>query len=222
MYHPVVYLTDCTDTNAVARLSTRVAALFGDPAHILPLDGPRPDLMAGLTLVDIISSIHLTGEQQPTCTVLINIAPRDDGYANGIPFCYFEAEGSLIVTTANPEVLSFGRRYLGISEVYETDVQEVMKAAASWSPLSDSLPSCQICVRSPRPGRPSLSRPAAMQRGGSGFSMGRCRRRGSPGDLTCWRPRSRSVDVNACCWPPRRLRIGNADSRLVRGLGAMS
>jgi S-adenosyl-l-methionine hydroxide adenosyltransferase len=138
MHQPVIYLTDCTDTNAVARLSTRTATLLGGPVQILPLDGPRPDLMAGLTLVDIVASTHLTGGQQPTCTVLINIAPRDDGSANGTPFCYFETEGSLIVTTANPEVLAFGRRYLGISETLVTDVQEVMNAAAAWSSFSDS------------------------------------------------------------------------------------
>jgi S-adenosyl-l-methionine hydroxide adenosyltransferase len=138
MHQPVIYLTDCTDTNAVARLSTRVAALFGVPVQILPLGGPRPDLMAALTLLDVVASTHLTGGQQSTCTVLINIAPRDDSSVNGMPFCYFEVEGTLIVTTANPEVLAFGRRYLGISETLVTDVQEVMNAAAAWSSFSDS------------------------------------------------------------------------------------
>lgn len=137
MTEPVLYLTDCTDTNAVARLTIRVSALLDSHVRVLPLDDSRPDLMAGLTLVDVIASTHLTGGKPSVCTVLINIAPRYDDSPNGLPFCYFHVQGTLVVTTANPEVLAFARKFLGITEVHVTDISEVMNAATAWAPFTD-------------------------------------------------------------------------------------
>lgn len=138
MAESLICLTDCTDTNAVARLATRLSALLGRQAQILPLDGTRPELMAAMTLVDVLAATRLTGGSPIRCTALINIAPRDDESPNGLPFCYFMVDTNLIVTTMNPELLSFAGRHLGVTAVSVTDVRMAMEAAASWAAFSVS------------------------------------------------------------------------------------
>jgi len=134
---PIISLTDCTDPNAVARLSVRLAALFGQSPTILPLGGADPEGTAALTLLDVLRSGGelLGGAGQPTL-VLVNIAPRDGHWPNGVPFCYFRHGGHLVISTLNPRLLEPLRRHLGITEVQVTDVREVVEAASiGWADL---------------------------------------------------------------------------------------
>ena len=39
--YPITYVTDCSDGNARARLSTRIGALFGQPPTIIAADVPE-------------------------------------------------------------------------------------------------------------------------------------------------------------------------------------
>ena len=127
----IISLTDCTDPNASARQSARLAALFGQAPVLLPLSGPDPHGAAALTLLDALLSTGLTGGTAEPVVVLVNLAPRDGHWPNGAPFCYFRYGANLVVSTYNPRVLAPLRRYLGIESVEVTDVREVVSAAAA-------------------------------------------------------------------------------------------
>jgi len=134
---PVVSLTDCADANAVARQSTRIAALFGAVPSILPLTGPDPEGVAALTLLDLLRATELVGGPTQPTVVLVNIAPRDGHWPNGVPFCWFRHGEHLVVSTLNPRVLAPLRTWLGVQQVQVTDVREVLEAAAGqWAELT--------------------------------------------------------------------------------------
>ena len=137
IHRPVVSLTDCADANAVARQSARIAALFGAVPSILPLSGPDPEGVAALTLLDLLRATELVGGPTQPTVVLVNIAPRDGHWPNGVPFCWFRHGGHLVVSTLNPRVLAPLRTWLGVPQVQVTDVREVLQAAAGqWAELS--------------------------------------------------------------------------------------
>ncbi|QMU77431.1 SAM-dependent chlorinase/fluorinase [Streptacidiphilus sp. PB12-B1b] len=134
---PVVSLTDCADPNALARQSARIAALFGATPSILPLTGPDPEGAAALTLLDLLRATDLVGGPTQPTVFLVNIAPRDGHWPNGVPFCYFHLRGHLVISTLNARVLAPLRGYLGVEEVQVTDVREVVEAAAGqWAGLA--------------------------------------------------------------------------------------
>lgn len=128
---PIISLTDCCDPNAVARQSTRLAALFGAAPAVLPLSGPDPEGAAALTLLDVLRSTDLLGGAGRPTVVLVNIAPRDGHWPNGVPFCYFRYRDHLVISTLSPRVLEPVRRHLGVTAVEVTDVREALEAAAA-------------------------------------------------------------------------------------------
>jgi hypothetical protein len=128
---PVISLTDCTDPNAVARQSARLATLFGGTPTVLPLSGADPEGTAALTLLDVLRATELLGGAGKPTVVLVNIAPRDGHWPNGVPFCFFRVGPHLVVSTLNPRVLAPLRRHLGVETVQVTDVREVVEAAAA-------------------------------------------------------------------------------------------
>ena len=128
---PIISLTDCTDPNAVARQSARLAALFGHTPTILPLAGSDPEGTAALTLLDLLRSTDLLGGAGQATVILVNIAPRDGHWPNGVPFCYLRYREHLVITTLSPRVLEPLRRHLGVEAVEVTDVREAVSAAAA-------------------------------------------------------------------------------------------
>jgi hypothetical protein len=128
---PIISLTDCTDPNAVARQCARLAALFGRTPEILPLSGADPEGTAALTLLDVLHSTELLGGAGEPTVILVNIAPRDGHWPNGVPFCYFRVREHLVISTFTPRVLEPLRRYLGVEAVEVTDVREAVEAAAA-------------------------------------------------------------------------------------------
>ncbi|NIK61776.1 SAM-dependent chlorinase/fluorinase [Kribbella shirazensis] len=130
--YPITYITDCFDGNARARLSTRIGALFGQSPTIVAADGPDPESFAALTLLDCLIATESLGPDgvagHPTIT-LLNIAPRDGVWPNGVPFCFFRYGQHLVATTFNARVLSLVRRELGIDRVHVTDIREAVTAA---------------------------------------------------------------------------------------------
>lgn len=128
---PIISLTDCTDPNAVARQSARLAALFGHTPTILPLAGADPEGTAALTLLDVLRSTDLLGGAGQATVILVNIAPRDGHWPNGVPFCYLRYREHLVITTLSPRVLEPLRRHLGVEAVEATDVREAVSAAAA-------------------------------------------------------------------------------------------
>ncbi|RSS38333.1 SAM hydroxide adenosyltransferase [Streptomyces sp. WAC08241] len=134
---PVVSLTDCSDANALARQSTRIAALFSSTPTVLPLGGPDPEGAAALTLLDLLRSTDLIGGPSRPVVVLVNIAPRDGHWPNGVPFCSFRHGDHLVVSTLNQRVLAPLAAYLDLTEVRVTDIREVLEAAAGdWAELT--------------------------------------------------------------------------------------
>ncbi|MEU4602812.1 SAM hydroxide adenosyltransferase [Kribbella sp. NPDC023972] len=135
--YPITYLTDCSDGNARARLSTRIGALFGQPPTIVAADGPDPEAFAALTLLDCLRSTQALGEDGHPTITLLNIAPRDGAWPNGVPFCYFWFGGHLVASTFNPRALALVRRELDVQKVFVTDIREVL-ASASWTNLTSA------------------------------------------------------------------------------------
>jgi hypothetical protein len=127
--YPITYITDCHDGNARARLSTRIGALFGQSPTIVAADGPDPESFAALTLLDCLLATESLGEDGHPTITLLNIAPRDGVWPNGVPFCFFWHGKHLVASTFNARVLSLVRRELGISHVYVTDIREAVTAA---------------------------------------------------------------------------------------------
>ncbi|MFF0269673.1 SAM hydroxide adenosyltransferase [Kribbella sp. NPDC004536] len=125
----ITYITDCHDGNARARLSTRIGALFGQAPTIVAADGPDPESFAALTLLDCLISLELLGEEGHPTITLLNIAPRDGVWPNGVPFCFFSYGKHLVVSTFNARVLSLVRRELGVEKVHVTDIREAVTAA---------------------------------------------------------------------------------------------
>ena len=128
---PIISLTDCTDPNAVSRQTARLAALFGHTPTVLPLCGADPEGTAALTLLDVLRSTDLLGGAGEPTVILVNIAPRDGHWPNGVPFCYFRVREHLVISTLNPRVLAPLRRHLGIETLEVTDVREAVEAAAA-------------------------------------------------------------------------------------------
>jgi hypothetical protein len=142
--YPITYLTDCFGGNARARLSTRIGALFGQPPTIVDLDGPDPEAYAALTLLDcLLATGSLDGPGHPTVT-LVNIAPRDGVWPNGVPFCFFWYGRHLVASTFSARTLSLVRRELGIDRVYVTDIREVVTAAGLPAADVDKLAQTQF------------------------------------------------------------------------------
>jgi len=136
---PVISLTDCTDPNAVARQTTRLATLFGSTPAVLPLRGADPEGTAALTLLDILRATQLLGGAGEPTVILVNIAPRDGHWPNGVPFCYFRVGEHLVISTLNARVLAPLRRYLGVESVEVTDVREALNAAAAgWAEFTEA------------------------------------------------------------------------------------
>lgn len=137
MYPPITYLTDCADTNAQARLATRMAALFGRSPVLLPLGGPAPLEAAGLTLLDVLLSTRLLGEDGFPTVTLVNVAPRDGTWPNGAPFCWFRHGPHTVFSTYDPVLLDPVRRHLGVTAVSATDARTVLEAAGAWAAIGE-------------------------------------------------------------------------------------
>lgn len=133
--YPITYITDCSDGNARARLSTRIGALFGQSPTIVAADGPDPEAFAALTLLDCLRSTESLGEDGHPTITLLNIAPRDGAWPNGVPFCYFWYGEHLVASTFNARALALVRRELDVQKVFVTDIREVL-ASASWTNLT--------------------------------------------------------------------------------------
>jgi hypothetical protein len=127
--YPITYITDCHDGNARARLSTRIGALFGQSPTIVAADGPDPESFAALTLLDCLLATESLGEDGHPTITLLNIAPRDGVWPNGVPFCFFWHGKHLVASTFNARALCLVRRELGISHVFVTDIREAVTAA---------------------------------------------------------------------------------------------
>jgi len=142
--YPITYITDCFDGNARARLSTRIGALFGQSPTIVAADGPDPESFAALTLLDCLLATESLGEDGHPTITLLNIAPRDGVWPNGVPFCFFWHGKHLVASTFNARVLSLVRRELGIDRVHVTDIREAVSSAGFTAADIDKIADTQF------------------------------------------------------------------------------
>jgi len=139
MNKPILFITDCADPNAVARQSARAVSLTGYLPTIVALPTEKADHTASLILLDTLLATETLGQSARPFVVILNTAPRDGRYPNGVPFCFFWLDSVLVVAPFNGRVLSLVRRHLGIKQVYITDAAEVVATAAkSWADISSS------------------------------------------------------------------------------------
>lgn len=113
----ITILTDCRDTNAASRQTSRYAALFPGATSILY--GITHDIEAAGCIVDMLDA-GLDTKQ----IIVANIAPRTEReHENGSPFFYAQIGNVLVIGTIT--TFSLLQKLTIISEVQETDVYEV-------------------------------------------------------------------------------------------------
>ena len=126
----VTIITDCRDNNAINRLSTRAAWLFGTPATFVGVSDfhtpENEELQAGLNLVDALDA-----SQGSQGVVMVNVAHRHGKgkkWPNGTPFAYFKYKDTLITSTLDGYALSVAKKLGLIDELFVTDIPTVLEA----------------------------------------------------------------------------------------------
>ncbi len=119
----ICVITDCIDSNTVARQAIRYKDLFGVYAHVLRID--QSDLEVSGNITDVLDSV-VDGSKG---LIVANVAPRDKSqkkWANGIPFCYFEYNGHLIISTIGGYGLSLMRKLDLVESVKVMDFNKLL------------------------------------------------------------------------------------------------
>ncbi len=130
----VVIINDCQDDNAKNRQTARVQALFKTMPSFI---GVGHELEAGGNIIDSMDAI---GNEHPG-VILSNIAPRNGNHKNGTPFCFFQHNNILVVSTLSSVTFSFVRK-MGIkSDIYVIDTEKATEEMASKGYIpSDLIP----------------------------------------------------------------------------------
>ena len=133
--YPITYITDCSDGNARARLSTRIGALFGQSPTIVAADGPDPESFAALTLLDCLRSAE-------SCSARKAIRPSRcstsrPATASGRTACRSASSATAGTSSPAPSTPARSPWYAGssaIDRVYVTDIREVVAAGRTIRP----------------------------------------------------------------------------------------
>lgn len=119
MKQPQFYslITDCIDTNAIARQKVRAQTLFPG------LDPAITDVQDVVALAGNIIDILAVAEHAQSHGVIIgNRAPRNhiqNKYPNGAPFVYATHNDTLLVVTYSEPLATLLEKFLGITTWYE-------------------------------------------------------------------------------------------------------
>jgi hypothetical protein len=139
-----VVISDCADDNAVGRQQARFASLFGSIPSFIRLSSDAPDLEAAGSLVDTLDAIRQLPKSVTIkpMVVLVNVAPRGSNvkakWDNGTPFCYFQLDNVLVVSTYDGLTLSLVRDLGIVSNVKLLDIPTVTDSLAKRGVLSAS------------------------------------------------------------------------------------
>jgi hypothetical protein len=126
----ITYITDCADSNTVARQATRLVGLFETTptfAAVRPTLDTAAELEAAGMLVDVLDA---AGDEEGI--VLVNVAPRSGNgkqYENGTPFGYFKYRNTLVLTTVAGVTLSLLKQ---VSELPIIEVFDLPGTVAGW------------------------------------------------------------------------------------------
>lgn len=104
----IVFITDCTDPNAMSRVQSRITSLI--PKSFIPVPVGN-DLAAAGNLID---QIDAAGSTQ--ALICVNAAPRDTGeHENGCPFGYFQVSKeygeSIVISSIGGYTLSLVKKF---------------------------------------------------------------------------------------------------------------
>lgn len=108
----ITVITDCNDTNASARQSSRWASLFDAPVSIYGVDNYN-EYEAAAHVIDVLDAGF--GNEG---IVFINVAPRHGKgkkWPNGTPFAYFYYKKTLVISTIDGFSLSLIKK-LGLTD----------------------------------------------------------------------------------------------------------
>lgn len=134
-------ITDCADGSARTRQELRFDTLFGVKPTFLGVRSYTPIEAAGnlLDQLDVLTKFPLADKNRQNI-VLVNVAPRAQDikqkWDNGTPFCYFQIENTLVVSTYEGHCLALARDLGIVNEVELLDVPTVTTAAVEWGDLS--------------------------------------------------------------------------------------
>lgn len=134
-------ITDCADGSARTRQELRFDTLFGVKPTFLGVGSYSPVEAAGnlLDQLDVLTKFPLADKSRQNI-LLVNVAPRAQDikqkWDNGTPFCYFQIENTLVVSTYEGHCLALARDLGIVNEVELLDVSTVTSAAVEWGDLS--------------------------------------------------------------------------------------
>lgn len=115
----ITTITDCKDSNAFGRQSTRLHSLF----NINPIEvGINNDIEAAGNLIDILDSL-----KENKGIIIVNVAPRQGKskkWNNGTPFCYFYIKNKLIISSIQGFTLSLIKELKLTNEICLLDIVE--------------------------------------------------------------------------------------------------
>lgn len=116
-------VSDCQDSNAVARIQVRTASLISGASFAKPI-GVADDIEAAGNLVDLLHASR--GEDG---IIMVNVAPRHGSakrHENGSPFGYFFYGKTLVITTLDGFTLSLAKQLGAITTLYRVDIPAVL------------------------------------------------------------------------------------------------
>lgn len=126
----ITVITDCHDSNALGRQSTRYASLFGLNPSFVSVSGSM-DYSAELeTAGDVIDCLDAGLGREGL--IVFNVAPRGGHGAlreNGSPFGYFKYGRTFVFGTIDGLVLPFLKNFGLLDEVFVSDLEQTMRLA---------------------------------------------------------------------------------------------
>jgi len=141
----ITVINDCHDANAMARQSTRLAALFNSPVTTVGIKSYN-ELEAATHLIDVLDA-----GMGSDGVVLVNVAPRHGKgkkWPNGTPFAYFWYRRTLVISSVDGLTLSLVKKLNLTQNLALLDLPEViaaMIAAGRFNPqLKDHLINTQF------------------------------------------------------------------------------
>lgn len=127
----ITTITDCKDSNAFGRQSTRIHSLFNITPVEVAIDN---DIEAAGNLIDALDAL-----QDEEGIIIVNVAPRQGvskKWKNGTPFCYFYFQNKLIISSIQGYVLSLVKKFGLTSDVNLLDTETVATELRDYNLIS--------------------------------------------------------------------------------------
>lgn len=126
----ITVITDCHDSNALGRQSTRYASLFGFRPSFVSVSGNMDHSAELETAGDVIDCLDAGLGRKGL--IVFNVAPRGGhgiSRENGSPFGYFKYGRTFVFGTVDGLVLPFLKNFGLLDEVFVSDLEQTMRSA---------------------------------------------------------------------------------------------